>query len=94
MTNQFTPTSLHTFCTSTNRTTAGLSTVADLCPNPNNSLVGLLTAAYSLPLISADRPRVEPLQPSQIVAIVDDLLRELEEDLVEENAIFPLETQQ
>ena len=70
----------------------GLAALADQCPQPNNSLVGLLTAAYSLaPVPSLDAPRV-PLQPSQIVAIVDDVLRELDADMSDEetDVVVPL----
>lgn len=71
----------------------GLSALADQCPHPNNSLVGLLTAAYSLaPIPSVDVPR-GPLQPSQILAIVDDVLRELDGEMSDEDtedAMVPL----
>ena len=61
-----------------------LSALAELYPHPNNTLVGLLTAAYSVaPAPSVDRP-AGPLQPHQILTIVDDVLRELDGEITED----------
>ena len=59
----------------------GLSALAEICPCPDNTLVGLLTAPFThAPVPSLDDQYRMPLQPNQILAIVDDVLRELDEE--------------
>jgi hypothetical protein len=56
-------------------------------PQPDNSLVGLLSAAYCQPpssIITEVPSVVQPLQIADIMAIVDDVLRELDDDVFEE----------
>lgn len=74
-----------------NSRSLGLSSLAGLCPHPNNSLINLLTAGYShAPIPSLDGPHhVQPLQPHQILAIVDDVLRELDDEISDDDGASP-----
>ncbi|CAB9504795.1 expressed unknown protein [Seminavis robusta] len=72
-------------CISNSNSSDSLPSLPQGYPRPNNSLVSLLMAGYcqGSPSQRVEPTRVQPLQPADVLAIVEDVLRELDDDVFE-----------